>query len=87
MVNFNTYVFQQSDVIVPEVMHTGLTLSQQPIGLESILRSTQHQLGAHITFCCLSRRFTAVGRLHTSKEKKKKEREKEKSEILSCTGS
>lgn len=70
-------MFQQSDAIVPEVTHAGPALSLQPIGLlEDILTSTtQHQLGAHITSCCLSRCFTAVGGLAPAQRSRAKKRE------------
>ena len=39
--------------------------------------TTQQQLGAHITSCCLSRCFTAVGELaHTQRSREKIERER-----------
>ncbi len=66
---------------MPEVTRTGLALSLQPIGLlgdilTSVLQQQQQQLGAHITPCCLSRFFTAVGELAHTQRSRAEKREK-----------
>lgn len=70
----------QSDVTVPEVMHTSLALSQQLVGLEGFLSSTQRPARASYYFspCCLSRCFTGVVECAHIERERVKEREGEK---------
>ena len=60
-------------------------MSLQPAGLlgDALTSTTQHQLGAHITSCCLSRCFTAVGELaHTQRSRAKKKEKKARDSVM-----